>query len=201
MKHLDLYESRKEKNEIKDIIKIFKDFGYDVYFIKNDGDRYNFEMIEGGMRNRFYVMKRWINSTEPIEQIKRIINKYVQISVRYYKIVKALYDYCETIAEGELWTMSSGGMQLQQFYGDDKGYIVILYLSMENDDENTWTHSSSRIGSITPQGDRNEKKFKDFNWENMKNENAVTKLSDLPKSLQKKVDDYLMRKNVKKYNL
>jgi hypothetical protein len=187
-----------DKSFIDKIIKIFNNYGYNVYepedVIENDrdgSDRNIVELNEGGMIFRFEIMKEtFANSKSAEKQIKDKINKYIQIIIRYYSLIKTIYDYCETIAEGPLWTMCGGGMQLQQFYGDDNGYICIQYLAMEDVEEDKY------IGSLTVQGSRS-KKMKIKKTEIIENSKNI----EIPEDIQKRIYDYNLKKNLKKYNL
>ena len=112
------------------------------------------------MRIRFEVMRQstWMKSESTKVQVEREIFKLTETLKRHYDKVKAVYDFCETFAEGPLWTMSGGGMQLQQFYGDDNGYICILHLDMEDEPDD------SDIFTIVVQAKKYNKKFKDFKY-------------------------------------
>ncbi len=51
---------------------------------------------------------------------------------RYHAKVKAVYEYCMAQDLGDIWVMCGGGMQLQVFFGNRKGYVAILYLDLED---------------------------------------------------------------------
>lgn len=188
------YNIRKDRSSLESAIQAFKELGYDVYdpdVKENDSDysdRDIVELYEGDMKIRFNI----IRSTSAKQQVKEDDNKYIQTLIRYYEPVKAVYDYCETIAEGPLWTLCGGGAQLQQFYGDDNGYLCILYLGMENDENDT------NIIGFVPQS-KYKSKFKNFKISEIKS--FKTTYEKLPSDVKERVDNYLMKKNTEKYNI
>lgn len=50
----------------------------------------------------------------------------------YHQKIKKIYDYLMSLNIGDIWVMSGGGMQVQAFFGNSKGYVGILYLEMDN---------------------------------------------------------------------
>lgn len=159
--------SEKSDKEIKEIIELFKKNGYDVTepvgSETNDfeRDRYEFEYQYEGMLVRIYIMRIGSMShnksyssavKEEVENIKEHFRDYLPE-------IKYVYDYCESIAEGSLWTMPGGGGQLQQFYGDDNGYLCILYMGMRGEKDN-------RVCDLEPQRRRND--FKNFDKKPLK---------------------------------
>lgn len=194
-----IYTIREDRSSLEDAINAFKELGYDVYdpgVRENDSD-YNdrdiVELDEGGMKIRFNMMRNRTGRDSLENQVIDDHYKYIQTLIRYYKPVKAVYDYCETIAEGPLWTICGGGMQLQQFYGDDNGYLCILYLGML-EDENDF-----RCGYLVTQQNKNKSKFKNLKISKIKK--LKTSYANLPSDVKNRIDDYKMKKNVDKYNI
>ncbi len=73
---------------------------------------------------------------------------------KYHDIVKPLfYKIKELTGSENLWVMEGGGGQVQMFFGDENGYIAILYLDMR--DEN----KQSRIYTLQINGAKNDKYF------------------------------------------
>lgn len=60
--------------------------------------------------------------------------KHLKIMIEsevYHQKIKKIYDYLMALNIGDIWVMSGGGMQVQAFFGNSKGYIGIFYLEME----------------------------------------------------------------------
>ncbi len=51
---------------------------------------------------------------------------------RHHSIVKQVYDYCIGLGVGDIWALTGGGCQLQVFFGNNTGYLAILYLDMDS---------------------------------------------------------------------
>jgi hypothetical protein len=51
---------------------------------------------------------------------------------RHHERIKSVYEYCKALGVGDIWVLSGGGGQLQAFFGNNTGYLAILYLDMEN---------------------------------------------------------------------
>lgn len=50
----------------------------------------------------------------------------------YHQKIKKIYDYLMAQNIGDIWVLSGGGMQVQAFFGNKKGYVGTLYLEMDN---------------------------------------------------------------------
>jgi hypothetical protein len=174
--------SRIENSYLIKVIEEFKKQGLDVsepeddieYNYDEGSDRICVEMIKYGMRFRFYIMKERHGGTVK-NQVEEKINKYEQTMKRHFHLIKEVYDYCVTVAEGPLCTMCGGGLQLQQFYEDDNGYIAILYLDMEDDKENINHFELDQLNrvpkreySLSVNGKKNDIKFKNFKVKGVK---------------------------------
>lgn len=55
--------------------------------------------------------------------------------MRHHDRVKAVYEFCASRSVGDIWVMCGGGCQLQAFFGNVDGYLAILYLSLEDKDD------------------------------------------------------------------
>lgn len=55
---------------------------------------------------------------------------------RHHTKIKAIYEYCVGLGVGDICVLSGGGSQLQAFFGNDTGYLAILYLDLEDLAEN-----------------------------------------------------------------
>jgi hypothetical protein len=73
--------------------------------------------------------------TDP-EQLKRDVQHTVTrralIIERHHAKIKAVYEYCQSLGVGDIWVMCGGGAQLQAFFGNQSGYLAILYLDLED---------------------------------------------------------------------
>lgn len=150
---------RPEQNDkdIKEIIRLYAENGIDAsdppdstYNDNDNRDRYEVIYEYGGMTIKPYIMK----SNNLAQNVKNNIENSKDHFSRYSSDIKYVYDYCKTIAVGDLWTMPGGGGQLQQFYGDDDGYICVLYMGMRDD------LMDDRVCSVQPE--KNKKKWENF---------------------------------------
>ena len=60
-----------------------------------------------------------------------------------------MYDYCVNLDVGDIWILSGGGSQLQAFFGNHTGYLAILYLDMEDINEEVNPEYMAAIGNTT----------------------------------------------------
>jgi hypothetical protein len=51
---------------------------------------------------------------------------------RHHALIKAIYKYCVGLEVGDIWVLCGGGAQLQAFFGNQSGYLAILYLDLED---------------------------------------------------------------------
>lgn len=58
-----------------------------------------------------------------------------QLIKRHHAMIKTIYEYCVALEVGDIWVLCSGGAQLQAFFGNKTGYLAILYLDMEDENE------------------------------------------------------------------
>ncbi len=63
------------------------------------------------------------------------VRKLVLVQARHHVRVKAVYQAMMARGCGPLWVMVGGGAQLQVFFGNDRGYVAILYLDLESEAE------------------------------------------------------------------
>lgn len=161
--------ANKNYDEIKMVIQAFKEYANldvveaDNGFDYNDEgkDRYEFDTTIDGMNFRVYVMKTGRKSLSYKDQILRSLNKIQQSLKRHEASIKEVYEYCKKVADGPVWTLAGGGAQLQQFYGDDHGYMATLYLDMEDADQND-KPGARNDKTLAVEGSRNDPKFVNF---------------------------------------
>lgn len=132
------------------------------------------------MKFRFNILR----NNNIYTQINNEIHKFNLTIDKHLPLIKKIYEYCETIADCPLWTLCGGGMQLQQFYGDDNGYIGVLYLDMMDNNK----YINPNIFTFQINGKENEIKFKKFNYKKIANNKEVQ-------------DFYNLKNNMNKYNL
>jgi len=122
---------------------IGKEHDRDTVCIMHDGIPYHISVMKGKDRRTKNVF-----DTDVSEHHKNIR--------RYHNIVKPLfYKIKELTGSENLWVMEGGGGQVQMFFGDEKGYIAILYLDMRD------TKKLPRYRTYTLQvnGNNNDKYF------------------------------------------
>lgn len=100
--------------------------------------------------------------------------KHYKLTVeRHHKEVKAVYDFLvqnHSEALGDVWVMMGGGSQLQAFFGNNTGYLGILYLSLEDLKEQKELEATGYLDacgvtpySLVPNWAKNNKYFKGMN--------------------------------------
>ena len=67
------------------------------------------------------------------EKLPGAMRKLELTKARHHARVKAVYEAMMARGCGPLWVMAGGGAQLQVFYGNDRGYVAILYLDLEDE--------------------------------------------------------------------
>jgi len=66
------------------------------------------------------------------------------------------------LGQGDVWVLAGGGTQLQAFFGCSHGYLAILGLGDEDEDE-PWESCD-----LQPQFEHNEPLFADFDYPGIK---------------------------------
>lgn len=95
--------------------------------------------------------------------LRRGIRHREMMIERHHDKIKAIYEHCTTLDQGDIWVLSGGGMELQAFFGCRKGYLAILSLSMENDPTSTeedMARVRNKSRRLEPQFEQNEPLFK-----------------------------------------
>lgn len=87
----------------------------DVPYCVDDHDHF---FIEGSLKSLIHATR----------QREQIIN-------RHHAKIKDIYDYCVNLNVGDIWVMCGGGAQLQAFFGNNTGYLGILYMDMQDENE------------------------------------------------------------------
>jgi hypothetical protein len=68
------------------------------------------------------------------KSIEHSVKHFELTKKRHHKVVKEIYDLTVSLyPEEKIWVMMGGGMQIQAFYGNSKGYVGTLYLSMDDE--------------------------------------------------------------------
>lgn len=84
-----------------------------------------------------------------IDSLLHCIKHRELIIERHHDKIKQIYDYCVGLDVGDIWVMSGGGSQLQAFFGNNTGYLAILYLDMEDITEEVNSEYMAAIGNTT----------------------------------------------------
>lgn len=67
---------------------------------------------------------------------------------RHHQQVKGVYEFLSQKQElGDVWAMIGGGSQLQVFFGNKSGYLAILYLTLEDLDEQQHLSSNGYLAA------------------------------------------------------
>lgn len=117
---------------------------------------------------------------EKEESISRGVSHFEQVKKRHHEKVKSVYDFL--IASDEVkhpvWVMMGGKAEIQAFFGNEDGYIAILYLDFdENNDYGYKNNKKKNKYTMIPQ-----KRHYDFIFEDLKNtEINVVKSRDIYK--------------------
>lgn len=121
----------------KNITETFKEYGYDIEEVKGlPIDRYlkncmyaiNIDSVQYTIN---YHNKYDKNGKPDIAHGINHLNEVLK-NTYYTKKIKCIYDYLMSLNIGDIWVMIGGGMQIQAFFGNTKGYLAILYLDLEN---------------------------------------------------------------------
>lgn len=157
----------------KELKKQFAEVGVKVVEPKGVtkcGDRTNLAVIHDGIQYVMYHMKsHHFFGDNQHSSVSSQAKKYEEIVKRHHKLIKEVHGYIQKKYQGDLWVMSGGGAQLQAFFGNETGYLAILYLDMENPDENDMLEDIGRKGvNLVVNGGRNDEHFKDFKMDGVK---------------------------------
>ena len=76
-----------------------------------------------------------------------LLHRHLTIE-RHHALVKAIYDHCANQGVGDIWAMCGGGCQLQVFFGNHTGYLAILYLDLEDLDEQERLSESGYLAAV-----------------------------------------------------
>lgn len=103
------------------------------------------------MKSSSMMGKRSIKAAEEEAQ------DYKETVRRYHPIVKTIYEEIKNRLGGKpLYAMPGGGGQHQVFFGNENGYIGILYLDMKNSKRNSTSYT------LTSNGRHGDTILKDF---------------------------------------
>jgi hypothetical protein len=135
--------------------------------LRKEGDRDTVCVVHDDIRYHLYMMKASSHHGERNQEMATSeANDYKSLIDKYHPLVKEIHDKMKAELPGmeNLWVMEGGGMQHQAFFGNEKGYIAILYLGMKNG--KTKKHGNC----LTFEGYEDEPKwqiYKDFKMEDI----------------------------------
>lgn len=159
-------------DQIERLQHMFKDYGLDVVETKGNGRKRDLVTCEyDGVP---YSLALWDGhgGIDP-SKIQHSVLHYTLMVNRHHAQIKVVYDHLiQNFGEelGDVWVMCGGGGQLQAFFGNRTGYLGILYLTLENmDDQERLTDNGylaacgNESFTLTPNWDKNARLFKDMN--------------------------------------
>lgn len=130
--------------------------------LRKEGDRDTVCTIHDGVRYHLYLMKK--EGKRSRAEAKEEVNDHKHVIDRYHPLVKQIYDKIKKFKDvGDVWAMAGGGMQCQVFFGNNTGYLAILYLDMKN--------TKAKLGKdyiLQVNWNKNDILFKDFKVDGIK---------------------------------
>ncbi len=70
----------------------------------------------------------------PLKYLMPELRNLEMMVSRHHDLIKAAYEYTKDKTGGDIWVLSGGGSELQAFFGNETGYLGILYLSSKLQD-------------------------------------------------------------------
>jgi CHAT domain-containing protein len=131
-------EESKTHGTTEELIKEFEKNGLNVTYSssnKKRSDRDVFEYIYEGLTFRVFSMRKKLElRKKEIVQDVQEINTTIK---RYDYLIKPIAEILKNNGVENLWIMCGGGSQRQIFFGNENGYIGILYLDMKQSKSNS----------------------------------------------------------------
>ncbi len=126
-------ESKPKDGGFNEAKKMFEKEGFKIYRpkgLRKESDRDTVCVKHDGIRYHLYLMKgdrKQVDAHREANDHKSMISKY-------HPIIKTIHDKMKSGLPGmeNLWVMEGGGTQHQAFFGNEDGYIGILYMGMKN---------------------------------------------------------------------
>ncbi len=125
----------------------------DTVCVRHDGIPYHIYMMRESQRTD-------IRDLNLAQDKKVIFDEFIE---RYHDLVKRIFLEIKKLpGMRNLWVMEGGGMQHQAFFGNENGYIGILYLGMKGEKDKDITYT------FTINGKENDKTLSGLKVEGMK---------------------------------
>ena len=128
----------------------------DVVCTVIDGIPYHIYLMKNGS---FSERRNQAKAKEECNDLKRMLSRYKPLVTRTYEKIKTFKDI------GNVWVMEGGGAQCQVFFGNETGYLGILYLDLK---ETKSTNFEKPFYRFVVNGYKNDPLFKDFNVKGIK---------------------------------
>jgi hypothetical protein len=168
-----VFKKMKPKGNFEQAQKMFHLEGLEVIkplIPEKDIDRDTCCIIYDEVHYHMYLMKSntYTNSKRTQASAKNEADDYKQMIERYHPLIKKIYQKIQSLNIGHIWAMEGGGIQQQVFFGNDSGYLAILYLDMKNE-----TVKRRRNYTLQVNRKENNKLFKNFGIEGIKIEKSI----------------------------
>ena len=131
------HENKRRKEEkakdggYQEVKKMFEAHGLKVYKpkgLRKEGDRDTVCVKHDGVRYHISIMKD--KAPHRKAKVEQKVAEHKVNMERYHDFVKPIYEEISKRYPGDVWAMEGGGAQVQMFFGNEDGYIGILYLDM-----------------------------------------------------------------------
>ena len=135
--------------------------------LRKEEDRDTVCTVFDGVRYHLSLMKNgsWNNDSRTVEKAKQEADEHKEMIDWYHPLVKQIYEKIKQFPNvGDVWAMEGGGMQHQVFFGNETGYLAILYLDMKSKKKKPVYHNYT----LQVNWSKNDKLFKDFKVEHVK---------------------------------
>lgn len=130
-------EEKFGSNDFEQAKEMFSKEGMEVtkpVNFRKEGDRDTVCVIYDGVPYHMYLMRSSLVHEERNQQkVKEEITEFEMLKERHHDLIKKIYEkICQIPDIGDVWVLSGGGAQLQAFFGNNKGYLGILYFDLKN---------------------------------------------------------------------
>lgn len=166
--HEKIKEEEMKYQLTEEDINIFKKYGIDSQPVNgaNSSLKRASSIDYGGVHYAICFHNDKIKEKE--ESISRGFSHFEQVKKRHHEKVKSVYDFLMASDEVKhpIWVMMGGQAQIQAFFGNEDGYIAILYLDFDDNNDYGYKNNKKKKNTYTmiPQ-----KRNYDFIFENLEN--------------------------------
>lgn len=83
----------------------------------------------GGVQYSLNIHNKEGDAPEKLQvKLEKEKDDFQLVIANFHDFVREIYDYLQSKNVGKIWALSGGGSQLQIFFGNETGYLAILYL-------------------------------------------------------------------------